>query len=104
MNWADLTSVITPLICTFAAGAGAAQEKMGWGSLVFAAGGFAIGLGCGLVTRRLGILLLFVGCKQSRSLLTFGLLLAYMLIPMALMFGAVAGTAWLSAWLARCFV
>src|SRR5208283_4293232 len=28
MNWADLTFIITPLICALAAGTGAAQEKM----------------------------------------------------------------------------
>ncbi len=104
MNWADLTFVITPLICALSAGTAAAEQKMGWASWLFALGGFGIGFGCGIVTRRLGMLLLFAGCKTSRSFVTFGLLVAYMLVPMAVMIGAFAGTAWLSAWIARHFV
>ena len=104
MNWAELTFVITPLICALSAGTAASEAKMGWASWLFAAGGFGIGLCCGIVTRRLGILLLFVGCKQSRSILSFGLLMAYILVPIAVMVGAFAGTAWLSGWLARHFV
>jgi len=104
MNWADLSFVVTPLISALAAGTGAAQEQMGWASLLFAVGGFAIGYGCGILARRLGMLLLFVGCKQPRAVLTFGLLLAYMLVPMAVMIGSFAGCAWLAAWIARRFV
>ncbi len=104
MNWADLTFVITPLICALSAGTAAAEQKMGWASWLFAIGGFGIGFGCGIAIRRLGVLLLFVGCKQSRSIVTFGLLMAYMLVPMAVMVGAFAGTAWLSTWIARHFV
>ena len=77
---------------------------MGWASLLFAVGGFAIGYGCGIIARRLGMLLLFVGCKQTRAILTFWLLIAYMLVPMAVMFGAFAGCASLAAWIARRFV
>ncbi len=104
MNWADLSVVITPLICALAAGTEAVQEKAGWGSLLFAVGGFAIGFACGIVARRLGMLLLFLGCKQPRAVLTFALLIAYMLVPMAVMIGAFAGCASLAAWIARCLV
>lgn len=104
MNWADMTFVITPLICACAAGAGAAQAKMGWASLLFAVGGFAIGYGCGWVARAVAVLLLVWGCKQSRAIFTFGSLIAYMLVPMAVMAGAFAGTAWPATWIARLFV
>ena len=104
MNWADMTFVITPLICAFGACTGAAQEKMGWASILFAVGGFAIGYGCGIVARALGVLFLVVACKQPRAVFTFGLLIAYMLVPMAVMAGAFAGTAWLATLIARHFV
>jgi hypothetical protein len=77
---------------------------MGWASLLFAVGGFAVGFGCGVIIRRLSIFLLFVACKQSRSLFTSGLLMAYLLVPMAAMLVAFAGTAWLTTWLAKHFV
>ncbi len=101
MNWADLTFVMTPLICALSAGTAAAEQKMGWWSWLFALGGFGVGFGFGIITRRLGMMLLFAGGKQSRSLATFGLLIAYLFVPMALMIGAFGVSAWLSAWLAR---
>ena len=104
MNWADLSFVMTPFLCAFVAGAGAMQEKMGWASLLFVVGGFFIGFGFGLVARRLGLLMLFAGGKQTRSIIVFGLLMAYMLAPMIVMMCAFAATVGLTVWIARLFV
>lgn len=101
MNWADLCFVFTPLICALSAGAGAAQMKMGWASWLFALGGFVLGLGFGCLTRGLGLLLLFAVGNRSRPVATAFLLLAYLLVPMAVMFGAFLSTTWLSLWIAR---
>lgn len=104
MNWADLTFVMTPLICALSAGTAAAEQKVGWASWLFTLGGLGIGFGFAIAIRRLAMLLLVGGCKQSRSFVTFALLMAYMLVPLAAMVAAFAGTAWLSTWIAGCFV
>ena len=77
---------------------------MGWFSLLFAVGGFGIGYGFGIVAGRLGLLLLFAGCKQTRSIVTFGLLMAYILVPMFVMIAGFGVAAMLSTWIARHFV
>jgi hypothetical protein len=104
MNWADLSFVATPLVCALSAGTAASEAKMGWFSLLFAVGGFAIGYGFGVLARRLGLLMLFAGCKQTRSIVTFGLLMAYMLVPMFVMIAGFGVAALLSTWIARHFV
>ena len=104
MNWADLSFVATPMICALSAGAAAADAKMGWFSILFAVGGFAIGYGFGMAARWLGLLMLFAGGKQSRSIVTFGLLMAYMLVPMFVMVAGFGATAFLATWIARHFV
>ena len=104
MNWADLSFVATPLICALSVGTAASEAKMGWFSLLFAVGGFGIGYGFGIVAGRLGLLLLFAGCKQTRSIVTFGLLMAYILVPMFVMIAGFGVAAMLSTWIARHFV
>ena len=77
---------------------------MGWFSLLFAVGGFAIGYGFGILARWLALLMLFAGGKQTRSVFTFGLLMAYMLFPMLVMIAGFGASAILSTWIARHFV
>ena len=104
MNWADLSFVATPLICALSAGTAASEAKMGWYSLLFAVGGFAIGYGFGMVARWLGLLMLFAGGKQTRSIVTFAMLMAYMLVPMFVMIAGFGVAAMLSTWLAKHFI
>ena len=104
MNWADLSFIVTALACALVGNAAALDAKMGWGAGLFAVGGLAVGVGFGLVGRQLGLLILFAGCKQSRSVVAFGLLLAYMLVPMIALIGACAATARLTVWVAAHFV
>jgi len=87
MNLADMSLVITPPLCALAAGTGAAETKMGWASWLFAVGGLAIGVGFGILARRLGLLMLFAGVTQARPIVSFALLMAYMLVPMIVMIG-----------------
>ena len=101
MNWADLSFIATPLVCALAAGTGAAESKMGWASWLFALGGLAIGVGFGAVARRLGLLMLFAGGSQARPAVEFGLMMAYMRLPMIVMVGGFGATAWLAVWIAR---
>jgi hypothetical protein len=101
MNLADTTLLATPLLCAAAAGIGAAHAQMGWFSWLFVLPGFAIGFGCGIVIRGVAMALLFASGKQPRPFVEFVSVIAYMFIPMLAMFGAGAGTAWLSNWIAQ---
>jgi hypothetical protein len=101
MNWADCSLVFTTFGCAFVAGTGAAAEKMGWASLLFAVGGLAIGFGFGLAAKCLANKILSMGARQSRPLYDFGLIVAYMLAPMIVLVAAIAGTMLLTIWLAR---
>lgn len=104
MNWADCSLVFTTLGCAFVAGTGAAAEKMGWVSLLFALGGLAIGFGFGLLAQRLAYKILSMGGRPSRPLYDFGLILAYLLAPMTVLVAAIAGTMLMTFWLARSMI
>ena len=53
MNAAELNTVVAVLSCPAAAGLSAAAEKAGWSTVLFIAGGLAVGVGSGLAVHKL---------------------------------------------------
>ena len=104
INLVDLLTLMTPLACALSAGVAAKDARMGWCSLLFAAGGLGLGVGASYLVRLLGYSILYSACKsKAPKILGCIGIVAYMLIPMAAMILAAAGIAGISAWLARHF-
>jgi len=96
MNNADMMMLVTILGCPAAAGFVAASQKAGWFTLLFVILGLAIGLAFGFVVSKTAYRILNSCGKQSRALLGWASVFAYLLVPLVLAFGAMAITGWLT--------
>jgi len=104
VNAAELSTVVAVLGCPAAAGLSAASEKAGWFTVLFVAGGLAVGVGSGAAVHKLAYWLLALGAHEKRAWVGWTLIFAYTLFPLALSLCAMVGSGLATVWLVRHFL
>src|SRR5262245_19952614 len=92
LNWADVSLVISTLLCAAFAGAVACEGRAGWLVILFVIGGLVFAFCAGIIARACGYWLLFTGCRLQKFFFVLFFFAGYMAIPAAVVVGAVKTT------------